>query len=173
MSYHFSKKSLDRMKGLHPDLVRVMKLAISRSPIDFTVLEGLRTTERQRELVAKGASKTMNSRHLTGHAIDVAPLLNGVVSWDWPLYHKLAPVIKEAAEELGVDLEWGGDWSTFKDGPHWQLSWNTYGKADLAPKARLVQPDVVPAVDPVPEATSSGIGAIIAAILKAIFGGKK
>ncbi len=175
MSYHFSKKSLDRMKGVHPDLVKVMKLAISRSPIDFTVLEGLRTKERQQELVAKGASKTMNSRHLTGHAIDVAPLLNGQVSWDWPLYHQLAPVIKEAAEELAVDIEWGGDWSTFKDGPHWQLSWNTYGKTDLAPRARVAQPDASPAVEPAPEpeATSGGIGAIIAAILKAIFGGKK
>jgi len=174
MSYSFSKRSLDRMRGIHPDLVQVMKLAISRSPIDFAVLEGLRTKERQQELVAKGASKTMNSRHLTGHAIDVAPLLNGQVSWDWPLYHQLAPVIKEAAEELDVDLEWGGDWTSFKDGPHWQLSWNTYGKNDLAPRARLVRPDASPHIEEPKEVeTPRGIGGIIAAIINAIFGGRK
>lgn len=151
MSYQFSKQSRERMRGVHPDIVRVMELAISRSPVDFTVLEGLRTKDRQRELVDRGASKTMNSRHLTGHAIDIAPLSGGAVSWDWPLYHKLAPVIKEAAEELDVDLEWGGDWTSFKNGPHWQLSWNTYGKTDMTPRARLVRPDgtsAVPASEP-------------------------
>lgn len=139
MPFSFSKRSLERMEGVHPDLVAVMELAIQRTPIDFTVLEGLRSVERQRELVAQGASKTMNSRHLTGHAIDVAPLSGGQVSWDWPLYHKLAPVIKGAAADLGVDLEWGGDWRSFKDGPHWQLSWNTYGKTDMQPRASLDQ----------------------------------
>lgn len=146
--FSFGKRSKQRMKGLHPDIVEVMNLAISRSPIDFTVLEGLRSKERQQELVRKGASKTMNSRHLTGHAIDVAPLLNGQVSWDWPLYHQLAPVIKEAAEELDVDLEWGGDWTSFKDGPHWQLSWNSYGKFDMARRARVTKPDVPPKMEP-------------------------
>ena len=134
--FTFSQRSRDRMKGLHPDLVAVMDLAIQRSPIDFTVLEGLRSEARQRLLVAKGASKTMNSRHLTGHAIDVAPLVDGRVSWDWPLYHKIAPVIKQAAKELGVSLEWGGDWRSFKDGPHWQLSWGVYNKDDMTPRAR-------------------------------------
>ncbi|MFV1484536.1 MULTISPECIES: M15 family metallopeptidase [unclassified Phaeobacter] len=148
MSYSFSKRSMKRAEGVHPDLVAVMKLAISRSPVDFTVLEGLRTKERQRQLVKSGASKTMNSRHLTGHAIDVAPLLNGEVSWDWPLYHQIAPVIKDAAEELAVDIEWGGDWTSFKDGPHWQLSWNTYGKDDMAPRARVVRPDFEPQPSP-------------------------
>ncbi|WP_082035398.1 M15 family metallopeptidase [Phaeobacter sp. S60] len=144
MSYSFSKRSMKRMRGIHPDLVAVMKLAISRSPVDFTVLEGLRTRNRQRQLVNSGASKTMNSRHLTGHAVDVAPLLDGEVSWDWPLYHQLAPVIKEAAEELDVDIEWGGDWTSFKDGPHWQLSWSTYSKGDMAPRAHVARPDVEP-----------------------------
>lgn len=137
MAFKFSQRSKDRMNGLHPDIVSVMELAIERSPIDFTVLEGLRSEERQKHLVKTGASKTMNSRHLTGHAIDVAPMLNGSVSWDWPLYHKLAPVIKQAANELGVDLEWGGDWTTFKDGPHWQLSWVTYPKGDMTPRAYI------------------------------------
>ena len=138
MTYSFSQRSLDRMNGVHPDLVAVMKLAIQRTSVDFTVLEGLRTIARQKQLVAKGASKTMNSRHLTGHAIDVAPMVNGNVSWDWPLYYKLEPAIKDAAQELGVPIEWGGDWKSFKDGPHWQLPWNVYGKTDMTSRARSV-----------------------------------
>lgn len=174
MSYQFSQRSLDRMKSLHPDIVQVMKLAISRSPVDFTVLEGLRSVERQKHLVATGASTTMNSRHLTGHAIDIAPLDNGVVSWDWPLYHKLAPVIKEAAEELGVDLEWGGDWTSFKDGPHWQLSWNSYNKTDMSPRARLVRADgsaAVPASEPKPEKSPVRSTTLQAAAGTAVAGG--
>ena len=135
MPYKFSARSLSRMNGVHPDLVAVMKLAIQRSPIDFTVLEGTRTLERQKKLVASGASKTLNSRHLSGHAIDVAPLVGGKVSWDWPVYYRLEPVIKAAAAELGVEIEWGGDWS-FKDGPHWQLPWGVYGENDMTPRAK-------------------------------------
>lgn len=112
--------SLARLKGVHPDLVKVVKRAIELTPIDFTVLEGLRTKERQKQLVAKGASKTMNSRHLTGDAVDIAPLVDGKVTWDWKYYNQLAPIIKQAAKELGINIEWGGDWKTFKDGPHWQ-----------------------------------------------------
>lgn len=150
MAFSFSQRSKDRMEGLHPDIVAVMGLAIERSPIDFTVLEGLRTVERQKQLVARGASKTMNSRHLTGHAIDVAPFVDGEVTWDWPFYHQLAPIIKQAASDLGVDLEWGGDWQTFKDGPHWQLSWNTYGKEDMEPRARYAGTPVAPSPAPAP-----------------------
>ena len=90
---------------------------------DFTVIEGIRSLERQEKLVVSGASKTMNSRHLTGHAVDIIPY---PVSWDWPLYYPIADAMKSAAKELNVDLEWGGDWTSFKDGPHWQLSWKTY-----------------------------------------------
>lgn len=141
MPYKFSARSLSRMNGVHPDLVAVMKLAIERSPIDFTVLEGLRTLDRQKKLVASGASKTLNSRHLTGHALDVAPLIGGKVSWDWPAYHRLAPVIKAAAAELGVEIEWGGDWVSFKDGPHWQLPWRVYDGDDMRPRAFTNAPD--------------------------------
>lgn len=105
-----------------------MDRAIQITPIDFTVLEGLRSVDRQRQLRNSGASKTMNSRHLTGHAIDIAPLLNGRVSWDWPLYYPLAEAVKLAAKEKGIPIEWGGDWRTFKDGPHWQLPWKEYPK---------------------------------------------
>lgn len=119
--FQLGAASLQRLAGVHPDLIRVVKRAIEITPIDFTVLEGLRSRERQRQLVAKGASKTMNSRHLNGHAVDIAPLVNGKVSWDWQYYHPLAAAVKQAAREVGVVVEWGGDWTRFKDGPHWQL----------------------------------------------------
>lgn len=121
MTFKLGSTSLARLKGVHPDLVKVVKRAIEITPIDFTVLEGLRTKERQRLLVARGASKTMNSYHITGHAVDIAPLVNGQVTWDWKYYNELAPVIKQAAKELGINITWGGNWKTFKDGPHWQI----------------------------------------------------
>lgn len=125
-TYHWGAQSLRLMKGLHPDLLMVLDRAIEITPLDLRVLEGRRTLERQKILVAKGASKTMKSRHLTGHAVDIAPVIDGTVRWDWPLYYKIAPAIKEAAQEVGVSIEWGGDWRTFKDGPHWQLPWKLY-----------------------------------------------
>lgn len=128
MAFKFGARSKQRLAGVHPDLVKVMERAISCSPIDFTVLEGKRTLARQKQLMAAGATRTMNSRHLTGHAVDVAPLVNGTVRWDWPLYHQLALVIKKAAADLGIPIQWGGDWRSFKDGPHWELPWKGYPK---------------------------------------------
>jgi peptidoglycan L-alanyl-D-glutamate endopeptidase CwlK len=128
MAFSFGSRSLGRLKGVHPDLVKVMKRAIACSTIDFTVLEGLRTLETQKKYFAQGATRTMNSRHLTGHAVDVAPVIDGKVRWDWPLYYKMAEVIKKAAAEEGVPIQWGGDWRSFKDGPHWELPWKQYPK---------------------------------------------
>jgi peptidoglycan L-alanyl-D-glutamate endopeptidase CwlK len=128
MSYALGPRSLERLVGVHPDLRRVVERAIGESPLDFTVLEGLRTVERQKVLFAKGATRTMNSRHLTGHAVDLAPVINGAVSWDWPLYNKLAFVVFEAAKTEGVPLTWGGHWKTFADGPHFELPWDSYPK---------------------------------------------
>lgn len=122
----FSARSEKNLVGVHPDLVRVMRAALQDAPLDFMVIEGLRTIERQRQLVAKGASQTMRSRHLTGHAVDIAPVVGGTIRWDWPLFHRLAPAVKLAAAEAGVPLEWGGDWKSFPDGPHWQLPWSRY-----------------------------------------------
>lgn len=130
----WSQSSLDKLKGIHPDLRRVMDRALQEAPFDFRITEGLRTIERQKQLVAQGASKTMRSRHLTGHAVDLVPLVDmnndGKVSaeemYAWPLYHKLAPAIKAAAKAEGVPIEWGGDWTKFRDGPHWQLPWASY-----------------------------------------------
>ena len=130
MTFTLGSKSLACLEGVHPDLVRVVKRAITITPVDFAVLEGLRTEARQRELFAAGATKTLNSRHLKrggyGHAVDLAPLDGGAVSWAWPLYYKLAPAVKEAARLEGVPITWGGDWTSFKDGPHWELPWASY-----------------------------------------------
>lgn len=128
MSIVLGQRSLSRLEGVHPDLVRVVKKAAAMSPLDFTVLEGLRTLDRQRQLMASGATRTMNSRHLTGHAVDIAPMIGGTVRWDWPLYHQLAAVVKDAAKAENVPIQWGGDWRTFKDGPHWELPWKFYPK---------------------------------------------
>lgn len=122
----YSKRSLNSLKGIHPDLRRVIDRALQDGPLDFIVIEGLRTMQRQRELVASGASKTMNSRHLTGHAVDLLPIGKDGPAFDWPLYDKLGPAVKAAADAEGVEIEWGGDWTKFRDGPHFQLSWDAY-----------------------------------------------
>lgn len=122
MSYSFSQRSIDKLKGVNVDLVSVVFRALELSEIDFAVTEGLRTKERQAELVKAGASKTMNSRHITGHAVDLAAIVGGEIRWDWPLYAKLAKAMKRAAYELNINIEWGGDWKSFKDGPHFQLT---------------------------------------------------
>lgn len=120
MTYKLSKRSLDNLKGIHPDLVAVVHRALEISPIDFAVIEGLRSVERQKQLVAAGASRTMRSRHLTGHAVDLAAWVGGI-RYDWPLYDALGLAMKTAAKELGVSIVWGGDWVTFRDGPHFEL----------------------------------------------------
>lgn len=148
----WSNRSLANLAGIHPDLRRVMDRALQESPIDFTVIEGLRTVERQRQLVAQGASKTMNSRHLTGHAVDLVPLRpDGTIAFDWPLYHRLAPAVKAAAKTEGVALVWGGDWKSFKDGPHFELDRNVYpaGVPFVAKPAPQPSP-VTPVLGPKP-----------------------
>ncbi len=121
MSFRLSKRSMDRLRGVHPALVGVVNEAILRTPVDFMVTEGLRTSARQAALVRAGASRTLKSRHLTGHAVDVAALVDGKVRWDWPLYPRIAEAFKTAAREQGVALVWGGDWPRLRDGPHFEL----------------------------------------------------
>jgi peptidoglycan L-alanyl-D-glutamate endopeptidase CwlK len=130
MSIILGSRSLARLEGVHPDLVRIVKKAADISDLDFTVLEGLRTVERQKQLFAQKATKTMNSRHITGHAVDLAPMIGGEISWDWPLYHRLAKTVKAAAAVERLPIQWGGDWRTFKDGPHWELPWKFYPKGN-------------------------------------------
>ena len=119
-------RSKQRLKGVHPDLVKVVERAIRITTVDFAVLEGLRTPERQKALVEVGASQTLNSRHLTGHAVDLGAWVADEVRWDWPLYHKIAAAMKEAAKQVDVPIEWGGDWRNFRDGPHFQLPRKTH-----------------------------------------------
>jgi len=122
----FGKRSKENLIGVNPNLVSVVTLALELSPVDFTVTNGLRTKERQLELVRLGKSRTLRSRHLTGHAIDVAAFVHGKISWDWAYYDQIAVAMKNAAKVLGITIEWGGDWESFKDGPHFQLSWKDY-----------------------------------------------
>jgi len=121
MTFKLSDKSLNRLQGVHPDLVKVVKRAIEITPVDFVVVEGLRTKSRQAYLLDAGKSRTMNSFHLTGHAVDLAPIVDGKVSWDWKFFHPMADAMKQAASELDVKLTWGGNWKTFPDGPHFQI----------------------------------------------------
>ena len=116
-----SVRSEMNLTGVKDPLVKVVRRAAEITDLDFIVTEGLRTKERQAELVKAGASQTMQSKHLTGDAVDLAAVVTGEVRWDWPLYAKLATVMKQAAKDVGVTIEWGGDWKSFKDGPHFQL----------------------------------------------------
>ena len=126
MSFRLSLRSRQRLKGVHSDLIAVVEAAIGRSDIDFMVTEGLRTAARQAQLVKAGASRTLNSRHLTGHAVDIAALIEGQVRWDWPLYPRIAKAFRAAALDLGVSLVWGGDWPRLRDGPHFELDQKAY-----------------------------------------------
>ena len=127
MAFKLGPRSLLNLRGVHPDLVRVVKRAISISNIDFTVIEGLRSISRQKELFAKGATKTMRSRHIHGFAVDIAPYVAGSIRWDWPLFDKIEEAMKKAAKLENVPVIWGGDWKSFKDGPHWELPHAKYG----------------------------------------------
>jgi peptidoglycan LD-endopeptidase CwlK len=126
MSARLSVRSRSRLTGVHPALVAVVEAAFARSPVDFMITEGLRTPERQASLVKAGASRTLKSRHLTGHAVDVAALVDGEVRWDWPLYARIAKAFKSAALELNTPVVWGGDWKRLRDGPHFELDRKAY-----------------------------------------------
>lgn len=126
MPFKYSKRSLNNLNGVHPDLQRVAHRAIEITAVDYVITDGLRTEAEQRQHVASGASTTMNSRHLTDHAIDVAAWVNGGVSWKTEHYIKIADAFKQAAKELNIPIVWGGDWRTFKDRAHFELDRNTY-----------------------------------------------
>ena len=113
---------VERLEGLHPDLVKVVQ-ACGAGPTHILVVEGLRNRERQKELVAAGKSRTMFSRHLTGHAVDLAPLVDGKIDWnDKAAFEALAQSMLAEAKKLDVEIIWGGGWKNFYDGPHFQLS---------------------------------------------------
>lgn len=145
MAYVLGAQSLKRLNGVDERLVKVVKRAIELTTVDFSVHEGLRTKARQAELVRTGASKTMNSKHLVGHAVDLVPYVGGKLRWEWPLIYPIAVAMRQASKELGVNLRWGGVWDRelddlgvdmkaevaaycvrhagpdFIDGPHYEL----------------------------------------------------
>jgi peptidoglycan L-alanyl-D-glutamate endopeptidase CwlK len=169
MTRIFGSRSLKNMTGIHPDLRLVLDKALQDSPLDFVVIEGLRTVERQKQLVASGASKTMNSRHITGHAVDLLPIgPNGKPAFDWPLYNQLGPAVKKAAADLGIELDWGGDWKSFKDGPHFELDRVAYPVGEWETKAKPPEERTSAAQSTTVQASAvqivSGAGAGIAAV---------
>ena len=128
MSKTFSQRSIKAMAGVHPDLVKVAYRALELCNTDFTVIEGVRTVEKQREYLAKGASRTMKSYHLVhedgyGHALDIYPYYDGSVQCEAPYakFKEISEAMKAAATELGVRITWGGDWKSFQDTPHYQI----------------------------------------------------
>lgn len=119
-------RSERNLQGVHPDLAAIVREAMDRlnqrnDGLGAIVIEGVRTTVRQAELVKAKASRTMRSRHLTGHAVDLMATVNGEGRWDWPLYPRVAAVVKGVAKERGIPLVWGGDWKALVDGPHFEL----------------------------------------------------
>ena len=124
MSYKLGTRSLQSLSGVHPDMVAVVKRAIEITEVDFTVIEGIRHINRQRELLKAGKSTTMNSRHITGHAVDMVPW---PVDWeDLERFEIMSEAMKEAAEELDIPIVWGGDWKSFYDAPHFELDRKKY-----------------------------------------------
>ena len=118
--FRLSAASRANLLGVHPDLVLCVSRAITITSVDFMVGEGMRTRARQRILFESGASQTMDSYHLTGDAVDLWAWVDGRVAWDWPLYDLISAAMLDAAEWVGCVIEWGGSWSTFRDGPHFQ-----------------------------------------------------
>jgi peptidoglycan L-alanyl-D-glutamate endopeptidase CwlK len=121
-----SHRSRANLFGVHPDLVRVINRAIEISAVEFIITQGLRTAEQEEEAVASGHSETMHSRHLHGMAVDVAAIVGGAASWDWPHYMKIADAFLQAGAELNVAIVWGGSWKTLKDGCHFELNRAAY-----------------------------------------------
>lgn len=121
MSFSLSQKSKEKLEGVDIRLVRLVEQAIKETTVDFTVLEGLRTPERQKQLVNDGYSQTLKSKHLTGHAVDLVAIVNGKVSWEKEHYPEIAKAMKKAAADQKVNIRWGGDFKSFFDGPHFEL----------------------------------------------------
>jgi len=124
MGYKLGTRSLQNLSGVHPDMQAVVKKAIEITDVDFTVIEGIRHIERQRQLLKEGKSTTLNSRHITGHAVDMVPW---PVDWeDLDRFETMAKAMKDAAEELDISIVWGGDWKSFYDAPHFELDRKVY-----------------------------------------------
>ncbi|MGV3793358.1 M15 family metallopeptidase [Citrobacter portucalensis] len=126
-NFRFSQRSENNLKGVKPALVNVIRRALELTPVDFIVIEGLRTQDRQKELVATGKSQTMNSRHLTGNAVDIIPVNT---TWNIEEFKPLLKAVKQAADEQGLKLRFGINWKNdpslpietrFIDAPHIEI----------------------------------------------------
>lgn len=180
MSFNLGRGSRAELVGVHPDLVRVVERAIQITRQDFTVHDGLRSVEEQREYVQRGVSKTMKSKHLEGLAVDLVPVINGQARWEWPPIYQIAAAMHAAAAELGVALRWGGVWDRnlndlpgdsaglqqavrdytarhpgpdFIDGPHYEIV-----SGSVVAAQPIAHPD--PAEQP-----SGGLGALLARLV--------
>ena len=126
--FKLSQRSFQRLAGVDEALQETVKLAIQKTKIDFGVICGMRTKEEQEALVAKGASKTMKSKHLEGKAVDLMAYIDGRASWELNLYDEIADAMKEASKETEVDLRWGACWTT-----------NSLRESDLSCDALMMQ----------------------------------
>lgn len=138
--FRLGARSMERLAGVHPDLMAVVQYAIRVTPVDFGIPRtgGVRTMEQQRELLATGKSKTLNSRHLTGHAVDIYAIAGGKASWDHDLIREVHRAFEEAWAALSVPLRWGGDFTDFQDLVHHELPRALYGDSmeSLSERAR-------------------------------------
>lgn len=121
MTFQFGGRSEQRLQGVHPDLVRVVRRALELSKVDFSVAEGLRSYARQKELYDDGKSRTMRSRHLTGHAVDLYPVSKAGAEWVREDFEEVVDSMRRASKALGIPIEHGHDWKSFPDSPHHQL----------------------------------------------------
>ena len=134
MKYKFSQRSIDNLKGVHPVLIAIAYRALALSPHDFGVVDGLRTAAEQKKLLEEGKTQVTRSKHLTGHAIDIAVWKDGKFTWHLPYYQEVSKAFLKAAAEFNAVLVWGGDWDgdgdmydhSFIDGPHFEIDPNTW-----------------------------------------------
>ena len=152
-NFTFGANSLKELQGVHQDLVAVVNRALELTVQDFAVNDGNRTLAEQKKFVAAGTSQTLDSRHLNGKAVDLVPVINGKLKWDWIPIYKIAEAVRTAAKELNIPLRWGGAWDVaftetddnpedmveaysarrrkagkkvFLDGPHFELPKDKY-----------------------------------------------
>lgn len=126
MSFLLSQRSENNLTGVHPKLQSIVRYAADHCPHSYTfvVTEGIRTKARQKALYDQGLSQTMNSYHLTGHAVDLAVIVAGKAVWRLEAYEALNQVMQAGAKHFGVPLTWGGNWA-MRDGVHWQTDRDT------------------------------------------------
>lgn len=112
MAFKFSKRSLDKLSGVNPALVAVVHRAIELTKVDFAVVDGLRTPEKQMEYFKKGVSQiAVGGTHVEGKAVDLMAYVGDRGSWELNLYDEIADAMKAAAIEKGVKIRWGGAWT--------------------------------------------------------------